>query len=344
MNLKHIRNAFLFLLFCHNATLAQSGRKPAAEPRTVTARSDTLRFKTVEVELSVTVRDSLGQAVIGLQPADFAIYDDGKRYEPLRCEYRHLPANVLVLLDGSARLFEDEERVRQALLAFHRELAAEDRVAVLQFTDELLLTQGFRHDEAAFAKALRPALRRNGKAALTDALLLAAAKLSETPGQRVILLFTSGFNTAALTDISQALHAVQSVGAAVYVYSQTETLAVALRQTVANDAAVVQFAQMLLARAERDLTTLADLSGGNIFFPLHEKSLAWMLAETAAELRGQYWLSYMPEEDLEQDARLHRLQVVVRGGHQSLTRTGPHWPAQPLPGARTPLLSVSKKR
>lgn len=200
---------------------------------------------------------------------------------------------------------------------------------MLQFTDELVLTQDWAKAETALRKALRPALRPRGKVALADALALAAAKLAETAGQRVILLLTSGFNTAGLFDFTQAQLAVQNVAAAVYVFSETEALAAASHQASERHRPSSQAKEILLARlalAETELTMLAEGSGGKIYFPVQERSLPRMLLETADELRGQYWLTYVIDEEEFRLECLHQIQVLTRAGYQTYTRASTTWP------------------
>lgn len=322
--LKPILFVCLTLLLGARTVPAQSGRQiVSVAEKADEATQSVLRIATTEVQLEVTVRDSLGQAVTGLQCEDFLIYDEGKRYEPAHCVFRHVPSNVILLLDLSSGNVTETQW--QALLNFRRALASADRLAVLQYTDELVLTQDWSNDETALRKALRPALRANGKAALNDALTLAAAKLAETDGQGLVLLLTNGLNNAGLADFSQAQLALQSVGATVYVFSQSEALAVALRQPgpAAERRQRPSSEEILLAslaQAEAKLAQLAHLSGGKIFFPVQARSLGRMLLETADDLRGQYWLTYVLEEERGHLAGLQQIEVLTRAGHQTHTR------------------------
>jgi VWFA-related protein len=338
VSLQQILCVWLALWFCASTALAQSGRKVSGSPvRPADTEQNVLRIPTTEVQLAVTVRDSLGLTVADLQAADFLIYDDGKRYETAHCEYRHIPTNVVLLLDLSNGWLDEPEPLYQAVQAFQRTLAPTDRLAVLQFTDELILTQDWASAETALRKALRPALRPHGKAALADAVAVAAAKLAETAGQRVILLLTSGFNTAGLLDFTQAQLAVQNVAATVYVFSETEAFAAASRQTPERDRPSSQAQEILRARlalAEMELTMLAEGSGGKIYFPVQERSLHKMLLETADELRGHYWLTYVIDEEELGLEHPHQIQVLTRAGHQAYTRTSSTWPTTQKSGSR----------
>jgi hypothetical protein len=51
-----------------------------------------------------------------------------------------------------------------------------------------------------------------------------------------------------------------------------------------------------------------------------------MLAETASDLRGQYWLTYVLDEEEGGLGRSHKIQVLTRTGHQTYTRASTAWP------------------
>lgn len=310
----------LAVLIAAVSVAAQSGRrisKPASVPGD---NGDMLKIGTVEISLSVTVRDALGKAVNGLRAEDFFIYDNGRRYQPMHFEHRHVPVNLVLLLDATGSFFEDEDTISKALLSFRRKLRPADRVAVMHFSDEVSLDQDWSNQEVSFREALKRNEHRGSKAAIYDALLLAAAKLSETEGRRAILLLTSGLNTAGLVRLSEALAAIQSVDAALYVVSETEAIASAIRGKSSNPEILSSLPK--LESAERNLTWLAEQSGGGIYFPLKLGSLDWMLAELADEFRAQYLLTYQLSAD-SNDAPGNRLvEVLVQGSHKAHARSG----------------------
>ena len=310
----------LAITLCAASVAAQSGRrisKPGSAPDN---NGDVLKIGTVEISLSVTVRDTLGRAVNGLRAEDFFIYDNGRRYQPMHFEHRHVPVNLVLLLDATGSFFDGEEVIHNALLSFRRKLQPADRVAVMHFSDEVSLDQDWSNEEVTFREALKRNEHRGNKAAIYDALLLAAAKLSETAGRRAILLLTSGLNTAGQVRLSEALAAIQSADAALYVVSETEAIASAIRGKSSNAEILASLPGLDLA--ERNLTWLAEQSGGGIYFPLKLGSLDWMLAELADEFRAQYLLSYQLSADTN-DAPGNRLvEVLVQGGHKAHARSG----------------------
>lgn len=309
----------LAITLCAASVAAQSGRR-ISKPASDQNAGDVLKIETVEISLSVTVRDTLGKAVNGLRAEDFFIYDNGRRYQPVHFEHRHVPVNLVLLLDATGSFFDGEEVIHKALLSFRRKLQPADRVAVMHFSDEVSLDQDWSNEEVSFREALKRNEHRGNKAAIYDALLLAAAKLSETAGRRAILLLTSGLNTAGQVRLSEALAAIQSADAALYVVSETEAIASAIRGKSSNAEILASLPGLDLA--ERNLTWLAEQSGGGIYFPLKLGSLDWMLAELADEFRAQYLLSYQLSADTN-DAPGNRLvEVLVQDGHKAHARSG----------------------
>ncbi len=318
-----------------SGALAQSGRrvKPQSTPVQEEKDNAAITIRTEEVFLNVTVRDSLGRAVVGLKANDFFIYDNGRRYEALHFEMKRAPVRLLLLLDEARGVFADTETIVRAVLSFRRALDPEDRIAVMRFSGEFELTQDWRNDEAALARALKARSMTKDKSAIYDALVLAAAKLNEVAGRRVIVLLTSGLNTAGGASFRDAMAAIQSAGATLYAFSQTEAIAATIRRltykTRRATAPKIQShddatSSSVLAAAEAQLTALAEQSGGLIYFPLRESSLSWMLEQVAGDLRAQYLITYQPQEKAQDEGHwlssAHRIEVLVRGGHKAYVR------------------------
>jgi VWFA-related protein len=313
------------------ATLhAQSGRRIAP------ANDEAIRIITSEVRLNVTVRDTLGEAVAGLQAEDFSIYDNGKRYAATQCEPLRAPLQIIFLFDETSVLLERAAQLNPLLQTFCRSLGAADRFAVMQFADEAVLTRNWTKPEAAPTALFTNVRRKAERAAIYDALLLAATKhyetATETEPRRVIILLTNGLNTVGLADALNAFVALQGTRVALYVFSETEAVAAAWQKEQArkkkqpDDAALVLPA--LLAEAEQVFTLLAERTGGKMYFPLQVRSLRWMLDDLRHELRSQYVLTYQPQMAAldgyadEEEPLFHQIRVLVRGSHQAVTRTG----------------------
>jgi VWFA-related protein len=320
-----------------SATLwAQSGRKAPGKENGAKGEGEgfAVSVRTEEVILPVTVRDHTGRLISGLDPQDFFIYDNGQRQKIEQFNRRKVPVNVIFLLDASGSVFDQMETIRAAAISFVKTLAPEDRVAVMQFADKVQLLQDWTNNFEDLKLAFNWKYRPGQATAFYDALVSAADKFKGVEGRRAIILLTDGINTKGSAGFSQGLAAIQRLEAATYVVSETEAQARALRRNTKGAAGffnrilaggyrgqIEQYLSML-EQAERELTTLAEATGGQIYLPVEERDLRRAYAEVAEELKTQYIISYVPGSEGIADNSYHKVEVLVRGGYQAHTRRG----------------------
>jgi VWFA-related protein len=323
------------LLALSALALAQSGRKAQGQGSSHKSEEGfTVSVRTEEVILPITVRDSLGRLVPGLGAQDFFIYDNGQRQQVENFNRRRIPVHVLFLLDASRSVFERMEVIRRAALSFVKTLAPEDRVAVLQFADQVHTLQDWTGNDDDIRHALSWKYRPGQATAFYDALVAAAEKLRQVEGRRAIILLTDGLNTKGHASFAQGLEAVRRAEATVYVVSETEAQARLLRRDTKGAAGLLgrifggpyqaqaEHYLALLESAERELAMLADASGGRLYLPLEERDLARAYEEVAEELKTQYIITYVPTSERPSAEAYHQIEVLVRGGYQAHTRRG----------------------
>lgn len=322
------------------SALAQSGRKPPeqqGDTKSQKTQSDgsIVSIKTEEVILPITVRDGTGRLVKGLDARDFFVYDNGQRQEIENFNRQQVPVNVLFMLDASGSIFEQMEPIRNAALAFVKTLAPEDRVAIMQFADKVQTLQDWTGNYEDIKLALNWKYKPGQATVFYDALVDAAEKFKGVEGRRAIILLTDGVNTKGNASFERGLAAIGRSEAAVYVVSETEALARPLRRDLKGANGVlnrvfggsyqIQAKQYLalLENAERELTKLADSTGGQIYFPIADHDLAGAYDEVAQELKTQYIVSYVPVSPRAIEEPYHKVEVLVRGGgYQAYTRRG----------------------
>jgi VWFA-related protein len=84
----------------------------------------------------------------------------------------------------------------------------------------------------------------------------------------------------------------------------------------------------MLEKAERELTELAESTGGRIYLPTADDDLQRAYAEVAEELKTQYIVTYVPTSERAVEEAYHKVEVMVRGGsYQAHTRRGYYKPA-----------------
>lgn len=325
---------FAWGVFFTATSYGQSGRRGTSDAEEDEA---TVRVRTEEVVLPVSVRDAAGRPVPGLNAEDFFIYDNGVRQDVLSFNRRRVPAKIVLLLDASGSVFSQIRFIRAAAKNFVSGLREEDRVCVMQFADRVELLQDWvvASEKEKLNRALDWGYHPGRRTTFYDGLYLAAEdQLRRVDGRRIIILLTDGIDTAEHKRVSfnDALDVVRRAEASVYVVSLTASMRVALEaQTSGRLSRLLAggYARHLAARhldtidkAEKMLDRIVETTGGRIFLPIEKEDLLPAYAAIAEELRTQYIITYKPKVRAEA-GEWHSLRVLVApGGYQVATRTG----------------------
>ena len=325
----------LICLLSASAAVAQRGRAPGP-PDGQTTDNDTVRIRTDEILVPVSIRDSSGVLVSGLSPDRFLVFDNGERQEITSFNRQRIPANIVLLLDASGSVFSRMRFIREAAKRFLQSLLPEDKVCVMQFADQVELLQDWTSgiDRRPLIKALEWRYHPGQATTFYDGLYLAAQnQLSNTEGRRIVILLTDGIDTAERkrASFSDAVTAIRRVEATVYVVSLTESLRAEITRNDRGwlgrvfggyDPRAVAEAKTLLDDAEKKLTTIATETGGHIFLPVKDEDLAPAYEAIAEELRLQYVITFMPKKRAAA-GEYRRLKVlVIPGGFEVTAREG----------------------
>lgn len=259
-----VRLAPLLLLlacvFCH-----------AARAQTPTASEGaTLR-------LNVTVTNSRGEFVMGLNTKDFGVMLGERPHEVAYAETRDVPASVGLLLDSSGSFINnpwgvDGRGVRAAVARFvglgHR---SNDYFVATIGTRPELLADWSRADGLDLARVGTNEMK--GLTPLYDSVLTALEKLKEGGNRkRVLIVVSDGDDTASEHDLQATLKALRAVDVVVY--------------TVGVFRGPGGFVSEDRARAA--LEDMAAATGGKFFSPGNRKEFDAAFDAIAVELRHQY--------------------------------------------------------
>jgi Ca-activated chloride channel family protein len=332
----------LALSFGDPLAKGQSGRRDLEKERSAARQGtegddDVLRVKTEEVLLPVSVRDSQGMAVNGLDAESFFIYDNGVRQEIASFNRERIPANIVLLLDASGSVFSQMRFIREAAKGFIEGLHKEDKVSVMQFADRVELLQDWTSaaNLQPLLKSLDWRYRPGESTAFYEGLYLAAREqLSKVEGRRLIIVLTDGIETVGehRTSYASALDAVRRAEATVYVVSLTASLRELLRERTGGsfgrilaggyDPRQVARYSSLIEAAEKLLTGLSEQTGGRIFLPIKDQDLAPAYNAIAEELRTQYIITYQPRPRAQAGTWRPIRVLVSPGGYEVAARQG----------------------
>ena len=149
-----------------------------------------------------------------------------------------------------------------------------DRMIIAPFSKEIGAITGPTNDRATIVEAIK-AIKPGGGTAILDSLAqLPHPRAAE--GRRALVLITDGYDEHSSTSFDEALAAVKSAGATLYVVGIGGVAGISIK-------------------GERLLRRLAIETGGRFFFPSRDVQLADVHDMLTEDVQNRYLLTYTPE-------------------------------------------------
>ena len=260
----------------------------------VAGQEATFRSGTRIVSVDATVTDAQGRLVPGLEREDFTILDNDKPQEITFFDSNVQPFTVVVMMDFSASMTGNLDRLKSAAEQFILRMLPADKGQVGAFSDKIQFSGTFtnRRDDLIFA--LRD-LQFGNPTRLYDAINESMAMLKGIEGRRVVLAFTDGDDTASRVGMGDVLDRARDEEVMIY--------AIGLESEYFNGQRQVR------TRPDRGLRRLAEETGGGYFELKKADDLGPTFTRVAQELHSQYSLGFTPAT---LDGREHKLTVRMR--------------------------------
>jgi Ca-activated chloride channel homolog len=282
------------------ATVAQSQKgaeklKHIRQSPNITISSDEqIRVDTDLVTINLTVSDSQGNHVHGLNKNSFILYDNKVPQQISFFSDTDGPASIAILFDLSGSMKEEKiTRAREALAYFIQTSHPMDEFFLIGFDKSPYLLLDKTRDGDAVVNKLTY-LQPHGNTALYDAVIFGIEKITHgSHSKRAILLISDGEDNSSrytFNNIRQRLREsdviVYTIGISVSYLGKTR-----LGQTT--------------------LKELASITGGRSFFPNDKSNLYESFDHIALDLRSQYLIGYKPIGFLP-DGKWHRVKLQVK--------------------------------
>jgi Ca-activated chloride channel homolog len=304
-------------------------QKPPAQdpPGDETIEDDeVVRVTSNLVVVPVSVTDADGEAVPGLKLGDFRLEEEGRSQELAAVgDADQVPLDIALVFDLSSSVTKNFEFEKQAAAGFLKEvLKPIDRAAVFSIAERPALLQPLAAADVASAKisTLQPAQVSTGTA-FYDTVRAAAKYLAANAperNRRVILVVSDGEDNFSdeVRDATAAAAAKVDAGAdpktlVAKVSERTRglhqrALQKLLREVQGADAVFYSInpsgpglrLNVISQRAQDGMEQLASTTGGAAFVPARIESLEQVFRQIAAELRAQYLLQYLSNNDAPQ--------------------------------------------
>ena len=261
------------------------------------------------VLVDAAVYDKTGRPVRGLEAADFVLQEDHKLQKPDMVAQEAIPTTFAVLVDSSHSMWRNLDFVQAAAGRLAAYLRPRDRVVVAPFALGLEALTGPTNDRQTIAEAVR-AIAAEGGTALRDSLIELADRLSNTPGRRVIVLITDGYDENSKSSLADAVAAVKKQGITVYCVGIGGVAGISMK-------------------GHDELREMAEATGGKWFFPRRPDELPYVYDDLASDAQMRYLISYTPTNQ-RRDGTWRAIDVFTReAGYSVKARPGYFAPTPP---------------
>jgi Ca-activated chloride channel homolog len=274
------------------------------------------------VEVTVTARDAGGGLVGSLRADDFVLREDGREQEILvfapaaRPEEREeLALNLGMLFDTSESMRKDLRLSQESAIRFLDAIPRARDLLLIFFDRDIRISRySSENQQGIFGRILET--RGEGYTALHDAVAVYLSRVSETPGRKVLVVFTDGDDTTSRTSASEVISMLRAASVTVYVVAFLGE-----RRAGSTEA----------LRAKAFLAELAVASGGRVFQPHASKELAVIYQSILEELGAQYVIGYVSDNPA-RDGKFRKITLEVKRPELKLRyRPGYQLPKDPPP-------------
>ncbi len=285
------------------------------------AEGDVVRIDTNLVTVPVSVFDRQGRLISNLQRENFSVFENSVEQPISHFEPTEKPFTVALVLDTSGSTVFHLWEIKEAAIAFAKQLRPQDRVLVVTFNDLVMLLTEATNDLKVVTEVIQRGANTGFSTRLYDAIALVInERLNKIDGRKSIVLFTDGVDTKShLATYKSTLREAEELDALIYAIQYDTTDFVAATQTPNNNVTILTrrspvwpygTTQQVIngpataipgttigdyQLADQYLNQLSEKTGARLYKANDRAQLAAAFSKIAGELRSQYSLGYYPK-------------------------------------------------
>jgi VWFA-related protein len=264
------------------------------------------------INIGVTIADKKSNLVTDLTQDDFEIFEDGRkqtiRYfaagDPVDPDHPGPPLHLGVLIDVSESMGEDMSFTKTASIKFLNRLLDAVDITVVDFDTEVRVARYSQNEFARVVERIRQK-KASGWTALYDAVGVYLDGAAGQDGRKVMLLYTDGGDTRSAIPFHELIDLLKASDVTVYAIGELEHQPSSTKN-----------------EQRMRLTQMAEVTGGQAFFPMAIKELDSVYDKVVAQIRAQYTLGYLSTNDKTDGAwRKVDIKVVRKDGRDVRVRS-----------------------
>jgi Ca-activated chloride channel family protein len=256
-----------------------------------------------EVNLTVTVRDGAGRLIRDLRAENFEVFEDGRPQqiqvfgratEPGQEET--LALSLGLLLDTSESMREQMRLTQESAIRFLDSIPRARDLLVIFFDQDIRISRySSENQQGLFERILDT--RGAGMTALYDAICVYLSRVEDSPGRKVLVVFSDGEDSTSAVGLTQVLQLVRQSQVTIFPIAFTGSFNMGSNRYIS---------------ARSVMTRLADLSGGIVFTPAGSRDLPGIYQKILEELESQYVIGFVSDNP-RRDGKYRKLKVELRG-------------------------------
>lgn len=324
---------------------------PTAQPSSSTTNEnelsagDVVRIDTNLVTVPVSVMDRQGRFIGDLLRQQFKLFENDVEQKIVHFEPIDKPFTVALVLDTSASTFFHLWEIKEAAIAFAKQLRPQDRVLVVTFDRQVLLLTEATNNHDVVTNTIEQNAVTGDTTRLYDAIdLVITQRLNKVDGRKAIVLFTDGVDTSSYrATYKGTLRDVEEGEILIYpIQYDTKDFMASVQTPVQTSNVPFPGLPMIFGprpmqpsaspagdygMADKYLHLLADKTGGRLYEANNRAQLANAFSKIAEELGCQYTLAYYPQAALQNGerrlikVRVDQPDVAVRARESYVKRT-----------------------
>jgi Ca-activated chloride channel homolog len=266
------------------------------------------------VKVDVSVVDRKDNFLGDLERKDFRVFDNDTEEPISYFASADAPAQVLVLVEASPAVFLIHRQHLDAAYALLNGLGASDSVALAKYAEQPDLILPFTTDKNQLARQLTGLQYQLGSGDLNfyDSVHSCLDWLSGFPEKKALILLTTGLDSSPEGHWESLEKRVRGSDVTIFPVALGGSLRSYMGSPSAvpgsaNGSSAANLPGLSFQAADRALHVLADLSGGEAFFPKQDKEFTGIYQRIAAALRHQYTLGFAPARD----GKFHSIRIEV---------------------------------
>jgi Ca-activated chloride channel family protein len=245
------------------------------------------------VELSLIVTDKNNNSLNSIRKDELRVIEDRVEQTILRINADERPADYGLVIDASGSLRQLMASALDAAKLIVLNRRPGDEIFIVRFIDAYHIdnVRNFTGDGDVLLKALESFKTGPGQSAVIDALHVAvdhvAKHRSNESRRKAIVFITDGEERGSLYKEEDLIKLLRGAGVQVFV----------LGLVIDLDADSGLIRRSPREKAQTLLKTVAEETGGRVFFPTDRKELADATVQIIGNLRGQFRITYQSTQD-----------------------------------------------